>query len=144
GPRTTTITDVATMASGPHRFLRLRVGTGVPGTIPQVYTQITIKAGSTSNASIPLDDAAVARGAVQAVTANTITAVTAGAWGNVAAPYALRLVSGKAAGATFPITGVNGTTLSLNTSAVDLTQLVAAGDSYVVFPVDTLGTLFGT
>jgi len=142
--RTTTVTDIATMASGPHRFLRLRVGTGVPGTIPQGYTQITIKAGTTSTASIPLDDAPVARGTVQAVTANTVTTVTAGAWGNVAAPYALRLVSGKAAGATFPITGVNGTTLSLNTSAVDLTQLVAAGDSYVIFPVDTLGTLFGT
>ncbi|MBW8782885.1 MAG: hypothetical protein JF599_13500, partial [Verrucomicrobia bacterium] len=143
-PRITTVRDIATMATGPHRFLRLRVGTGVAGTIPQGYIKITISAQSTSTVSVPLDDAPIARGAVQAVTPSTITTTTAGAWDNAAAPYALRLMSGKAAGATFPITAVNGTTLSLNTSEVDLTRLVAAGDSYVVFPVDTLGTLFGT
>jgi hypothetical protein len=143
-PRITTVRDVASMATGPHRFLRLRVGTGVPGTIPQGYIKITIGPRTTATMSIPLDDAPVARGDVQAVTPSTITTTAAGAWDNVAAPYALRLVSGKAAGATFPIIGVNGTTLSLNTSAVDLTQLVATGDSYVVFPADTIGTLFGT
>ncbi|MBW8780598.1 MAG: alginate lyase family protein [Verrucomicrobia bacterium] len=144
-PRAVTVTDTVTMAVNPRRFLRLRAGTGVRGTIPQGYVTLTMAGAATSALSVPLDDPPVSRGAVQGVTASTLTVGSAGSWATAAAPYGLRLLSGNAAGATFAITAVNGNALTLAVPAgVDLTQLVTAGDLYAVFPLDTLGTLFGT
>lgn len=146
-PIAVTVTDSTVIGVGAPRFLRLRVTTAtdttVPGTIPSGYTPLTIAASATTALSMTLDRTPVALDTVQAVTSGTITVVSAGAWANAGSPYALRLLSGNASGATFPITGVNGNVLTLTTQGVDLTQLVAVGDTYEILPENTFASLFG-
>ena len=146
-PVAVTVTDNVVIGSGAPRFLHLRVTTAtdvtVPGTVPAGDTPMNIAASATTATSLTLDNAPVARNTVQAVTSGTITVVSAGTWGNMATPYALRLLSGNGSGATFPITAVTGNVLTLATQGVDLNQLVAVGDTYEILPEETLASLFG-
>ena len=92
--------------------------------------------------------AGVAR--ISSLTSTTITATgagwTDGALATAAFPYAFRITSGAAAGATFGISA--NTTDTLTTSGVDLTALGVltgvSGDTFRLVPIDTLNTLFGS
>ena len=128
-------------------------------TVPVGALSFTINAGSVAvpantSFAIPLLDTPLATGAgvarISSLTSTTITATgagwTAGALATAAFPYAFRITTGAAAGATFAIT--DNTTDTLTTTAVDFTTLGivtgASGDSFRLIPVDTLNTLFGS
>ena len=147
-PVAVTLTDNTVFTPGAQRFLRLRVTTptDIAGvfTVPQGDVPITFPGSTTTTVCPSVDNLPVDRNLVQMVTAGTITVPLAGAWGNAASPYAIRLLSGKGSGITLPISAVNGNTLTLSTQGADLTTLVAAGDTYEILPEDTLATLFGT
>lgn len=147
-PIAVTVTDSVPFSPTTPRFLRLRVTTAtdttVSGTVPQGDVPITLASAATSASSLTLDNIPVARNAIQTVTTNTVTVVNAGTWATTAAPYAVRLLSGNASGATFTITAQTGNILTLATQGVDLTQIVAPGDTYEILPLETLGSLFGT
>jgi uncharacterized protein (TIGR02597 family) len=114
----------------------------------------TIAAPVSTSFAIPLYDPPLAIGAgvgrIASLTATTITCIgagwTSGALSTPAFPYAFRITSGGATGATFYVTGNTADTLT--TSGVDLsTQGLltgASGDTFRLIPVDTLNTLFGS
>lgn len=126
---------------------------------PMGALTVTINAGSVSapvstSFALPLYDPPLAVGAgvgrISAVTATTLTCTgagwTAGALATATFPYAFRITSGTAAGATFYVTA--NTADSLTTSGVDLSAqgilTGASGDTFRLIPVDTLNTLFGS
>ncbi|MDO8541531.1 MAG: hypothetical protein Q7S40_13915 [Opitutaceae bacterium] len=126
--------------------------------VPTGALRFTINAGSaiapvTTSFAISLLDTPQAAGAtvarINAMTATTLTVTganwIAGALATPSFPYAIRIITGAAVGATFPI-GAN-TTDTLTFFSVDLTTfgLVTgtAGDSMRIIPVDTLNSLFG-
>lgn len=128
-------------------------------TVPMGGLAVTINAGSvgapvSTSFTIPVLDTPLALGAgvarITSVTATTLTAAnagwSAGALATPTFPYAFRITSGVAAGATFTITANTADTIT--TSGVDLTTLGlvtgASGDSIRLIPVDTLNTLFGS
>ncbi len=128
-------------------------------TLPVGGISILIDAGSvnvpvTTSFALPLFENPLATGAgigrITSITATTITSTgagwTAGALATASFPYAFRITSGTATGATFAITA-NGAE-SLTTSGVDLTSLGVTvgvnGDTFRLIPVDTLNTLFGS
>ncbi len=119
---------------------------------------VKINAGSiaapvSTSFAIPLYDPPLAIGAgvgrIASLTATTITCTgagwTSGALSTPAFPYAFRITSGGATGATFYVSANTADTLT--TSGVDLlSQGLAAGasgDTFRLIPVDTLNTLFG-
>jgi uncharacterized protein (TIGR02597 family) len=59
-------------------------------------------------------------------------------------PNAVQLVSGKSAGRSFLIDSHSENTLTLDPEGTSLASLVAPGDKYVIRPMNTLGSLFGT
>jgi hypothetical protein len=151
-PVAVTVTDSTTISTTTPRFLRLRVSTAtdttIPGSVPQGSVPFSFAPSATTATSITIDNNPVARSTVQSVATSSVTVATAESWGNAASPYAVRFLTGGAAGATFPITAVtnNGSnyTLALSTQGVNLSTIAAAGDTYEVLPQDTLSSLFGT
>jgi alpha-L-rhamnosidase len=147
-PVSVTVADSVAYTPSSPRFLHLRVTTAtdttVPGTVPQGDVPLSPAPSSTSASSLTLDNAPEARGTVQARTTGTLTVASAGNWSTTGSPYAVRLLSGGGSGATFVITGQSGNVLTLATNGVDLTHLVAVGDTYEVMPLETLSSLFGT
>ncbi len=132
-------------------------------TVPQGYLSVSIPAGSLSapsvtsfslplNASVPSSFVGEAAGPITSVTSSTITnnagGWTAGALSQAATPYFVRFTSGNAEGQTFQIsttTANTSTVLTVLNQTLDLTALgIAAGDTYQIFPGDTLNSLFGT
>jgi len=135
-------------------------------TVPQGYIMVTIPAGSVStpsvttfslpvNATVPSNFAGEATGQITSVTSSTITCSSAGwsagALSQAATPYFIRITSGVAAGQTFQIsttTANTSTVLTVLNQTLDLTTLGiatgASGDTFQVFPGDTLASLFGT
>lgn len=120
---------------------------------------VTINAGTvaapvSTSFALPLYDPPLAVGAgvgrIASLTATTLTCTgagwTSGALATAAFPYAFRITSGNAAGATFYVTANTADTLT--TSNVDLSTLGiatgASGDTFRLIPVDTLNTLFGS
>jgi hypothetical protein len=121
------------------------------------YVTITIPPGSigtptTTVMSIPFRDQ-VADGFVGAGT-GTLTAVSSTSVTNSGAgwtagfvtsstPHFVRLTSGAGAGRTFRISSNTATVLNLTTGGLNLVTLgVVAGDSYAIFPAETLNTTF--
>jgi uncharacterized protein (TIGR02597 family) len=104
--------------------------------------------------ALPLYDPPLAIGAgvgrIASLTATTITCTgagwSAGALATAAFPYAFRIMSGNAAGATFLITA--NTIDTLTSAGADFTTLGivtgGSGDSFKLIPIDTLMTLFGS
>jgi alpha-L-fucosidase len=142
-PISVTVTDTASFTTNGKRYLRLRIP-GAHGTIPQGYRALTLPPLATTALSLPLDNTPAARGLIQGVGTNTLSITNAGTWTNAVSPYAIRLLSGNASGATFSITGQSNAVLTVANQGVDLTQLVATNDSYEMLPIDTLGGFFGT
>lgn len=111
----------------------------------------TTLAPLTTSFSIPLQDTpaatGVTTGAISSLTSTSIT-VTGAGWTSGALvlpgfPYAVKILSGQAAGLSLLVS--SNTTDTINVSGVSLTTLnVAAGDRFTLVPVDTLNTLFGS
>jgi len=134
-------------------------------TVPVGYVTLTIAAGTGSvkkvtPISIPFYDFIAGmdgqiKGQISGVTASTLVNTSAD-WtpaqlSNAASPYLIKLTSGAATGRTFLIsTAVANTATAVTIDAKDIAQGalttlgIAAGDSYEIFPCDTLGSFFGT
>lgn len=119
-------------------------------TIPVGYLKSTFNSGTTAAFGLPLDDTSalpvgIRAGRIESFTATTITQ-SAGGWtgnlANPAAPWAVRLTSGAAAGKMFDVSSNSTTTLTLNGATLS-TAGVAIGDTFELVSLDTLGTLFG-
>lgn len=117
------------------------------------YVTRTINPGintiSTSfNSEVPSGFVGQSSGSLTAVTSSTITN-SAAAWTSgfvtAAAPYFVRITSGNLEGRTFAITSATSTVLTLSTGSTDLvTAGLVAGDTYKIFPAETLGTTFAS
>lgn len=129
-------------------------------TVPEGITTYSIaatRAGQnlTSYFSAPLATDPVYTGAVATVTSNTImVGDTPPPWTAnqlSSSPYFVKMLSGLQTGRILQVTGNTTTTLTLDITdnslqSVSLTATgfaVAAGDTFEVFPGDTLATLFG-
>lgn len=142
--RQTAVEDTAIISAATPRFLRLRAGGLSRGTVPRGGLVLDLPASATAAVSLPLDAPPLARGPVLSVGQASVSLATAGDWASPAAPHALRLLSGSLSGATFIVSAVSGQTVALAVPAgLDLRTLVAPGDTCVILPIDTLGSLFG-
>lgn len=117
-------------------------------TVPVGAVTVSFPQG-TSCGSLTLEEASVYVGAVSAAGANSLTVASVGSWVSgayavPAAPYAVRITSGVLSGSTFKITANTDVSLTLDTKGINISSLLAASDKFRIFPVDTLGTLFGT
>ena len=134
-------------------------------TVPEGYMMVTINAALATTApkltafSLPLREVASASfvgqaaGRISSVTSNTIVNSAAGwapgALSNATTPFFIRITSGAAEGRTLQIsTGATAqntaTTLTVLNEGTDLTTLgIAEGDTYEIFPADTLLSFFG-
>ncbi|PAW77213.1 MAG: hypothetical protein B9S32_11965 [Verrucomicrobia bacterium Tous-C9LFEB] len=131
-------------------------------TAPEGYITLNIAAGTgtsytLSTISLPLHKALQGSGqltgVITGVTANAISNTnagwTAGAFSAAANPFAVKITSGAATGRVLVISSATANTATMATvdnQGTDLTTLgiVAGTDTYEVFPVDTLLSLFGT
>ena len=139
---------VDTVASVPEGFINFTIPAGSQAT-PSVATfSIPL------SAAIPANFAGRAAGTISSVTATTLTNTaagwTAGALSQAASPYFLRIKGGAAAGRTLLISTAAGqqntaTTVTVDNQGTPLTGLgIVAGDTYEIFPADTLFSLFGS
>jgi uncharacterized protein (TIGR02597 family) len=126
-------------------------------TIPEGMITFNIPKGATSYLSLPLTNNLTYTGVVSAVTSNNITVAdspapwTAGGLATASAPYFVKFLTGSETGRTLLITSNIGSSLTLNVTdassqTVNLTTSgfsVAAGDTFEVFPADTLASVFG-
>ncbi|HEU5080965.1 MAG TPA: pectinesterase family protein [Opitutaceae bacterium] len=146
----TTETLIATLPlTGAKHFVRL--SSGAVSTVPVGFMNFTFSTGSTTAFGLPLDDTSptpigLRNGRIESLTATKLTN-SAGHWtgnlANPAAPWAVRLTSGAAAGRLLDIASNTATTLTVsNASLVGLG--VVTGDTFELVPLDTLGTLFGS
>jgi hypothetical protein len=135
-------------------------------TVPQGYLMVSIPAGSVTtpsvttfslpmNESVPSNFVGEATGQITSVTSSTITnssgGWTPGSLSEAATPYFIRITSGTAEGQTFQIstsTSNTSTVLTVLNQTLDLTTLGIAtganGDTYEIFPGETVASLFGT
>ena len=134
--------------TAPKQFVRLNVA-GVT-TVPLGYLKATLPTGATTAFGLPLDGLGATPIGLRAAKIETLTATTltqslrawTGNLANPAAPWALRLTSGAAAGKLLDLAA--NTTTSLTVTGADLLALgVVPGDTFELVPLDTLGTLFG-
>jgi len=119
-------------------------------TEPVGYNAYALLASSDTRVSVPLNRRAVFEGQVSSASSNTI--VTSGnpnwtfnayayASGQQANTYYVRFQSGLRTGAYFTITGNGANSLTLDL-ADDSLAGVSSGDSFLLIPYWTLGTLF--
>ena len=127
-------------------------------TVPEGMMEFAIPHGATSYLSLPLTKEAEYTGAVAAVTANTISVDDTPApfiinLATGAAPYFVKFLSGNEAGRVLLIDANTKSLLTLDTtdhttgSAVALTTTgfsVETGDTFEIFPGDTLASVFGS
>jgi uncharacterized protein (TIGR02597 family) len=126
-------------------------------TLPAGMRQVTLLKGTPNWFSLPLTGQPIFTGTVSAVTSNSIS-VAGGAetfatnLATPGSPYFVQFLSGAEAGRTMLITANTTTSLTLDTtdngvgSVVALNasgDSVAAGDSFQIFPGDTLASVFG-
>jgi uncharacterized protein (TIGR02597 family) len=135
----------------------------VVSSAPEGFMNFTIPAGSLTAPSVfmfslpltaapPANLAGQTAGAITSVAAGTITNTaagwTAGALSQPATPYFIRITSGAAVGRTLAIsttTANTATMVTVDNQGTPLTGLgIAAGDTYEIFPGDTLFSLFGS
>jgi uncharacterized protein (TIGR02597 family) len=126
-------------------------------TVPEGMITFALTHGTTSYLSLPLTNKAAYTSAVTAVTTNTITvddtpAPFTTSLGTAAAPYFVKFLSGNESGRVLLVTTNTASKLTLDTTdhvsgaAVALTATsfnVQVGDTFEVFPGDTLASVFG-
>lgn len=125
-------------------------------TIPEGVITYTIKQAmpptrNFTTFSIPLTEQSVFQGTVSSVTTDSISATTpgwvAGAFSSVNSPYAVRLTSGIFSGKVLVISTTTPNTINtitLSDDGVSLVGRVVSGDTFEIFPCDTLQSLFGS
>jgi hypothetical protein len=130
---------------------------------PEGFMNFTIPSGSVTTPSVfmfslpltaapPTNLAGQTAGAITSVAAGTITNTSAGwaagALSQAATPYFIRITSGTAVGRTLAISTAvanTGTMVTVDNQGTPLTGLgIVAGDTYEIFPADTLFSLFGS
>jgi uncharacterized protein (TIGR02597 family) len=126
-------------------------------TVPDATMTLPIKHGLSNYISLPLTTDATYTSAVTSVTTNTLTVDdTPGPFtaslATPAAPYFVKFLSGNETGRVLLITANTANTITVDTTdhisgaAVALTTTgfsVQAGDTFEVFPGDTLASVFG-
>jgi uncharacterized protein (TIGR02597 family) len=122
-------------------------------TIPSGMITFTLTHGTTSYLSLPLTNVETYTSSVTAVTSNTISVGDAPApFVTNLAPYFVKFLSGSESGRVVLITANTTSTLTLDTtdhatgSPVLLNATgfsVQAGDTFEIFPGDTLASVFG-
>ena len=136
--------------------LSATAGTSV-ATVPSGMITFTLAQGTTSYLSLPLTNNSIYSSVVTAVTTNTISVDDTPApftsnLATPAAPYFIKFLSGNESGRVMLITANTPNTLTLDTtdhdsgSAVALTTTsfsVQTGDTFEIFPGDTLTSVFG-
>jgi uncharacterized protein (TIGR02597 family) len=127
-------------------------------TVPDGMMALALPSGKTSYLSLPLTKQSAYTGMVASVTANSITVDDSPApfttnFATAAAPYFVKFLTGSEAGRVLLVDVNTADTLTLDTTdhttgaAVALTTTgfaVEAGDTFEVFPGDTLASVFGT
>jgi len=130
-------------------------------TTPQGIVSFPLIHGTTTYLSLPLEGAPAYTGAVSATTANSITVAdspapwTTGALVTPAQPYFVKFLTGPQTGRIILVTANTTNTLTLDTTdhTTQTTPLLSSpsvafdvqiGNTFEVFPGETLGTLFGT
>ena len=141
----------------------------LPGELPTGFAEINIAAGSgtakkTTLVSIPLlEDVRItgkATGRITGVGATTITSTgagwSAGQLSSAAAPYLLEITSGAAQGRILLLSAATANTADTltidageaartgNLTALGIVADASNGDTYRLWPADTLGSFFGT
>ena len=129
-------------------------------TTPLGLVSFPINHGTTTYLSLPLEGNPIYTGVISATTANSITVAdspapwTAGALATAAQPYFVKFLAGPQAGRTLLITANTTNTLTLDTtdhtsqttpilSSPSSSFDVQVGNSFKIFPGQTLATLFG-
>jgi uncharacterized protein (TIGR02597 family) len=124
--------------------------------VPMGMITCAIPQGTISYLSLPVTNAVTYSSSVTAVTANTISVGDSPApfttnLATPSAPYFVKFLSGSEMGRVLLITGNTTSSLTLNvtdnsTQTVNLTTSgfsVAAGDTFEIFPAETIATAFG-
>ncbi|MGH8047337.1 MAG: TIGR02597 family protein [Chthoniobacterales bacterium] len=135
-----------TISSAPEGFMNFVIPAGSLVT-PSVYMF-----SLPLTAAPPTNLVGQTAGRITGVTAATITnssaGWTAGALSQAATPYFIRITSGTAIGRTLAISTTAANTVTVVTVDNQGTPLnglgIVAGDSYEIFPADTLSSLFGS
>jgi uncharacterized protein (TIGR02597 family) len=126
-------------------------------TVPEGMITYSLASGSTSYLSLPLTNNVTYAGSVTAVTANSISvgdtpAPFTTSLATAAAPYFVKFLSGNEIGRVVLITANTASSLTLDTTdhgiglPVVLTTTgfnVQVGDTFEIFPADTLASVFG-
>jgi len=126
-------------------------------TVPVGMITYNLTQGSTNYVSLPLTNTAIYTGSVSAVSANTISVGDSPApfttsLAVAGSPYFVKFLSGSEMGRVILVKANTTTTLTLDTTdnsiqTVSLTTSgfsVAIGDSFEIFPAETLASMFGT
>ena len=130
-------------------------------TIPEGVTTFSLTHGTTTYMSLPLEADPIYSGATSAVTSNSISVAdspapwTAGSLATAAQPYFVKFLTGPQTGRIILVTANTTNTLTLDTTdhTTQTTPLVGntpssfdvvVGNTFEVFPGETLATLFGT
>jgi uncharacterized protein (TIGR02597 family) len=146
------LTAIAMAMSGTFSFAATSVGT-----VPDGLITFTLAHGSASYLSLPLTSHSTYTSVVSAVTTTTVSVDDAPAPFTTSlttptAPYFIKFLSGNESGRVMLITANRTNALTLDTTdhvtgaAVALTTTnfnVQVGDSFEVFPGDTLASVFG-
>ncbi len=125
--------------------------------LPTGIQQITITQATSTWFSMPLSEQPVFTGMVSGVSANSISITSTASnftssYASAGAPYFVQFLTGQEAGRTLLITGNTITSLTLDTTdhgigstvALNASNFsVAAGDTFDIFPGDTLASVFG-
>ena len=124
--------------------------------LPTGIQEITLTQGVSTWFSLPLSEQTVYAGAVTGVTNNVIsvtpTSASLAGYSGSATPYFVQFLSGQEAGRTVLITASTSSSLTLDITdqgigpKVPLTFSgfsVAVGDTFEIFPGDTLASVFG-
>jgi uncharacterized protein (TIGR02597 family) len=130
-------------------------------TSPLGMVAFPIPHGATTYLSLPLEAAPTYAGAISATTANSITVAdnpapwTSGELSAAAQPYFVKFLTGPETGRIVLVTANSASTLTLDTTdhTSQTTPLLSSpssafdvqiGNTFEVFPGETLGTFFGT
>lgn len=140
----------AAVATTPERKQFFRLTSGGFSTTPAGYLNTSLAGGKTTAFGLLFDGTAVnptglRAGKIDSLTANSLTALN-GNWTDTLAdpakPWAVRLLSGAAAGKLFDVNGNTSTTLTLGGGDL-LAAGIATGDRFELIALDTLHTFFG-
>ena len=130
------------VATDPVGFVKLIIAAGAGGKVSTLFSAPLLANAETAGQT---------SGSITGVTGNTISNSSGGWTSNLAdpaSPYLVLLTSGTAQGRMFLISANTATQLTINADDLVAGDLISsgvqAGNTYRIFPCDTLVSLFGT